>query len=187
MKKTIISVAALIFLLSIVSCSTGGDDDGRSAIINSLVAAVYNNCNTSLNYRDNDGNVYAYRADDIFGRVSIQAGGHSDEDEETDLGANIFGATPIFGLPDPSTYTINSGNGDPGTAYIFYFDGSGDQFISTDDNLGVTLSIEELTLEQDGTVTEIQVTFAQVEVQNINDPEDKRCISAFDLTVNNGS
>lgn len=169
-----------ICVILLLSCSTADDGD-RSSVGNSLVASVSVDCSSNINYQDDNGNVYAYRADDIFGVVSIQAGGHSTADESTDLGLNIFGADPLFGLPELSTYEVDGSSGQPGTAYIFYID-RGVEYISTDTNLGRTVRIERLTLDTDGSVTELIVNFSNVEMYNTSDPDDLLCIGTFQLS-----
>lgn len=169
--------------LVLVACSSGDEGD-KSSTGNDLFAAIAEACSTNINYEDDQENVYAYRADNIFGVVSIQAGGHSVPDESTDLGVNIFGADPIFELPETSTYTISAGEISPGTAYVFYFDGSGDEFISSNDNAGAEIRLELLSLSESGAVEELRIAFNNVEVINTSDPEAKLCINGFVLNVN---
>ena len=178
-------IFSILLVFVFISCSSG-DDDGKSGSGNDLIAAIAEACSTNINYEDDQENVYAYRADNIFGQVSIQAGGHSTENESTDLGVNIFGADPIFSLPNTSTYTVDEGGLIPGSGYVFYFDGSGDEFISTSNNEGALIRLESLTLTEAGAVEQLRITFDNIEVANTSDPDDKRCISAFDLKVDLG-
>lgn len=181
--KTTSRISVLPYLLLfvvLVACSSN-DDDGRTPIINDLVAAISPDCNPNINFEDDQGNVYAYRADNIFGVVSIQTGGHSTPNETTDLGVNIYGADPIFGLPSTSSYTVTDGSRDPGTAYVFYID-NGTEYISTANNVGKSIRLDGLTLSPDGTVTEILVSFSEIEMANNNDPTELLCVTAFNLS-----
>ncbi len=172
----------LVFFM--VSCSSNNEEE-RTAIINSLIAALDPSCITTTNYQDHQGDVYAYRVDHLFNSVSIQAGGHSSGNETPDLGFNLFGTDPLFGLPNTSTYTVDSGSNIPGSSYVFYYDGTGAEYISTDNNMGVLLNLDLLTIAPDGSVTELKASFNQVEVMNTIDHNDKLCVNAFQLVVNN--
>ncbi|PQB05878.1 hypothetical protein [Aureitalea marina] len=146
-----------------------------------VVAAIGPNCTDNINYEDDDGNVYAYRADNIFGVVSIQVGGHSTPDESTDPGVNLYGANPVFGLPDTGTYSVTDGSLEPGTGYVFYIDGT-NEYISTRNNQGKPIRIDQLTLTPEGEVSQFTVTFSNLELANNSDPDDKICVNAFQLS-----
>lgn len=182
MKKIILTPHCLfvLLLLCTLSCSTG-DDGNRAPVINSLEAAISANCANAINYQDDQGDVYAYRADNIFGAVSIQAGGHSTPDQSTDLGVNIFGQDPIFGLPEPSSYAVNGGSIEPGTGYVFYIINN-TEYISTDNNEGKEIKVERLELSSSGAVVEIAISFSNIEMVNTMDPDDLTCVSAFRLS-----
>lgn len=176
----LISVVLLCLFSLFQSCSSV-DDSNRTGLTNSLSAALGVNCPTNINYQDDNGNVYAYRADNIFGSVSIQTGGHSTPDESTDLGLNLFAEDPLFGLPELSSYAIDGGSGDPGTAYVFYIDGV-EEFISTDNNTGKRAQIERLTLDTSGVVTELVLSVSGIEMYNTSDPEELICLGIFQLS-----
>ncbi|WP_353778014.1 hypothetical protein [Winogradskyella sp. 3972H.M.0a.05] len=183
MKTRILFSLSLISFLCVFNCNSNEQEAGRLGG-SSLEAAVSEDCSRAINFEDLDNNVYAYRADDIFfGAPSIQTGGHSDEEELTDLGANIF-ATNASGVDLVGDYAINGSIG-PGTAYIFYFDGTGNQYISSANNTEV-LTVSEIVFNEDTvTVERLVFTFNNVEVANVYDPEDVLCISAFELFYNN--
>lgn len=185
MSRKKFSVAALLsFLILCLACSSE-DDSTRSSSRNDLIAAIAEACSSTINYEDDQEDVYAYRADDIFNEATIQAGGHSTANQSTDLGVNIFGADPLFSLPETSVYTVSAGEVTPGTGYVFYFDGSGDEFISSNDNAGAVIRLESLTLSSTGVVERLKITFNNVEVVNTSDPEAKLCINGFVLEVDN--
>lgn len=183
--KTILKFTLLYLSLVLIVTSCSSNSDERTALVNSLEAAIDVSCVNTINYQDDHDNVYAYRADDIFNSASIQAGGHSTGNDNPDLGVNVFGDDPVFGLPETSTYTVDSGSGLPGTAYVFYIDELGEQYISTDNNIGKLIHLDLLTILADGTVTELKASFNEIEVRSISFVDDTLCVNAFQLSVNN--
>jgi len=175
--KTIVKIALLFFVLPFfINC--GSEDNERRARILTLNAAISEICINDITFTDLDDNVYGYRADDFFDIPSVQAGGHSDADELTDLGVNIFLDLESFVT---GNYSIEDGGNDlPGTAYVFYFPGDGTQYISTINNTE-NLVVEILEFREDGTLSRLEGTFNNVEVANILDPDDKYCINEFEL------
>ena len=152
----------------------------RVSNVSSLKAAIAETCTTTINFEDLNQNVYAYRADDFFYVPSVQAGGHSDQNEATDLGANIFAMLPV-GLNLEGNYDIDGASGLPGTAYIFYHDRFGNVYISSDNNTA-RLSVTQVQFSEDGlTVERLAFSFNNVEVINNYDAEDILCINAFEL------
>ncbi len=178
--KTILKLTLLFFVLPFfINCSSSDEGEGAGTTAEfSLKAAIHETCTTEITFRDLDDNVYAYRADDLFfGIPAVQAGGHSDADELTDLGVNVF---PDLETLDTGVFSITAGSTLPGTAYVYYFPGDGTQYISTADNTE-NLVVTIVEYNENGILTKLKGTFSNVEVANILDPDDKLCINDFEL------
>ncbi len=111
--RTFINLALLLCVLPLISNCTSGNENERTSRELSLRAAIATTCTTEITFNDLDDNVYAYRADDLFGVPSVQAGGHSDPDQLTDLGVNVFADLESL---DTGIFSIDGGNALPGTA-----------------------------------------------------------------------
>ena len=175
--RTFINLALLLCVLPLISNCTSGNENERTSRELSLRAAIATTCTTEITFNDLDDNVYAYRADDLFGVPSVQAGGHSDPDQLTDLGVNVFADLESLVT---GNYSIDGGNALPGTAYVYYIPGAGTQYTSTGNNTE-NLVIEILEINEEGTLTKLKGTFNNVEVANITNPDDKLCINEFEL------
>ncbi|WP_248723858.1 hypothetical protein [Seonamhaeicola sp. ML3] len=164
----------------LISCSSEPSNPMAIIIGASLEASISNNtsCSTNINFEDLDNNVYAYRADAGFAKPTVQAGGHSTIDESTDLGFNIF--IDLDNL-EKENYTIDDASATVGSAYVFYRVGTTEYF-STDNNTG-SLVVERLELDSDsGMVLSLRATFNNVEVVNVSNPNDVRCINKFKIS-----
>lgn len=171
-----------VLLLVMISGCKSGVDAGY------IEAAIYElgQCSTTPNYEGTD--VYGYRGDGFFFVPSIQAGGHT-PGESADLGVNFF-ALSETDLMNRTTYTINNGGGQAGTAYVYYqpTNSSSNEFIST--GTSGTLTIIEILLESASGSSYLEPTalryeISDFEVENIYSGE-QRCIMGFKFEATDG-
>lgn len=157
------------------NCSNTSDDERRSTG-KDLKAAIAVECSSTINFEDLNQNVYAYRADMYFGVPSVQAGGHSTEDESTDLGVNFF--LDLESL-ESGQYVISGNYGASGTAYVFYIV-DGVEYISTEDNAG-TLFVDEITFDDNLEVTGLSCRFNNIQVADNTNASNTLCVNNFEL------
>ncbi|GEM_PF-4921133 len=175
-------ITILFIFLVLINAGCSSEPAANPLLIlvgSSLEAAISSdeNCTSTINFEDLENNVYGYRIDALFAIPGIQTGGHSTIDESTDLGFNLFFDPEST---EKENYIIDGSSGINGTSYVFYIVGDTEYF-SSDDNTEM-LKVETLELDPDGNVATLEASFNNVQVVNVEDTEDIRCINSFKIS-----